>query len=120
MNLILRIIILTIAGAFCAASCWLVYLRDKERKPNKDTDIVSVLRLRMANTDALWTDNDLLAIYEDRQTVHGVIATCLEQLAMNPTKARQWEQDIKFTHYDYMEMVKYHNLLAEKENDDTT
>lgn len=46
--------------------------------------------------------------------VHGAMAECMEQLAMDPNKARAWERgSVRYTHYDYMEMAKYHRNLAE-------
>lgn len=45
--------------------------------------------------------------------IHASIAECMEQLAMNPDKARSWERgSVKYTQYDYMEMAKYHRSLA--------
>lgn len=78
-------------------------------------EILSALKARITRTDAVWTDDDLLSIYDNEKSIHGTISACMEYLAMNPDKARQWEQDVKYTHYDYMEMAKYHNELAEKE-----
>ena len=41
------------------------------------------------------------------------MAECLEQLAMDPDKAREWSRGgVKYTHYDLMEMAKYHRSLA--------
>ena len=45
--------------------------------------------------------------------IHGAIAECMEQLAMDPNKAKQWGRgSIKYTHYDLMEVAKYHRSLA--------
>lgn len=45
--------------------------------------------------------------------IHGAIAECMEQLAMDPNKAREWGRgSVKYTHYDLMEMSKYHRNLA--------
>ena len=41
--------------------------------------------------------------------IHGAIAECLEQLAMDPLKAKSWNRgSVSFTHYDLLEMAKYH------------
>lgn len=45
--------------------------------------------------------------------IHGAIAECMEQLAMDPNKAREWGRgSVKHTHYDLMEMAKYHRTLT--------
>ncbi len=45
--------------------------------------------------------------------IHGAIAECMEQLAMDQDKARVWGRGgVKYTHYDLMEMAKYHRNLA--------
>ncbi len=45
--------------------------------------------------------------------IHGAIAECMEQLAMDPHKAREWGRgSVKYTHYDLMEMAKYHRNFA--------
>jgi len=45
--------------------------------------------------------------------LHGAIAECLEQLAMDQNKARMWERGgVSYTHYDLMEMARYHRNLA--------
>ena len=45
--------------------------------------------------------------------LHGAIAECLEQLAMDPNKAQEWQRGaVKYTHYDLMEMAKYHRSLS--------
>jgi len=80
-------------------------------------DEILAIRLNIGHTDTIWTDDDLLAIYAAKKTIHGVIAACMEQLAMDPSKARRWEQGVKFTHYDYMQMAKYHNELAKRSDD---
>ena len=49
--------------------------------------------------------------------IHGAISECLEQLAMNPNKAREWERGgVKYTHYDYVEMAKYHRNFSGAKN----
>ena len=45
--------------------------------------------------------------------LNGAIAECLEQLAMDPNKAQVWSRGgVKYTHYDLMEMAKYHRSLT--------
>ncbi len=45
--------------------------------------------------------------------IHAGIAECLEQLAMDQNKARSWSRGaVSYTHYDLMEMAKYHRNLA--------
>lgn len=45
--------------------------------------------------------------------IHGAIAECMEQLAMDPNRARAWERGgVKYTQYDLFEMSKYHRNLA--------
>ena len=45
--------------------------------------------------------------------IHGSIAECLEQLAMDPNKAQQWSRGgVRYTHYDLLEMAKYHRSLS--------
>ena len=45
--------------------------------------------------------------------IHGAIAECLEELAMDPNKSREWSRGgVKYKHYDYMEMARYHRNLA--------
>jgi len=45
--------------------------------------------------------------------LHGAIAECMEQLALDPNKAREWRRGgVSYTHYDLMEMAKYHRSLA--------
>jgi hypothetical protein len=44
---------------------------------------------------------------------HGAIAECLEQLASDPGKAKQWTRGgVSYTHYDLMEMAKYHRSFS--------
>ncbi len=45
--------------------------------------------------------------------IHNTIAECMEQLAMDPNRARAWERGgVKYTHYDFLEISKYHRNLA--------
>jgi len=45
--------------------------------------------------------------------LHGAIAECMEQLVTDPSKAREWERGgVRYSHYDYMEMAKYHRSLS--------
>jgi len=42
--------------------------------------------------------------------LHGAIAECLEQLAMDPNRAKAWGRgSITYSHYDLMEMANYHH-----------
>lgn len=53
--------------------------------------------------------------YLDARThdLHGAIAECMEQLAMDSTKAKQWSRGgVSYTQYDFMEMGKYHRNLG--------
>lgn len=62
-----------------------------------------------------FTVNQDNAYYLDAKSysIHSAIAECMEQLAMDPNKARVWERGgVKYTHYDYMEMAKYHRSLS--------
>lgn len=80
-------------------------------------ELLSELRTRLMDTDrAIWQDNELQHAYDVRKTIHGVIATCMKQLAMSPATARRWERHgVKYTHYDYESMAKYHSGLAKHE-----
>jgi hypothetical protein len=49
--------------------------------------------------------------------LHGAIAECLEQLAMDPNKAQEWSRGgVRYSHYDLMEMARYHRSLAGARN----
>jgi hypothetical protein len=48
---------------------------------------------------------------------HGAIAECLEQLAMDQNRAKAWNRgSVEFTHYDLLEMSRYHRGLAGLQN----
>ncbi len=62
-----------------------------------------------------WTSAQTVAYYLDAYmyNLEGATAECLEQLAMDPQKARVWSRGgVRFSHYDLMEMAKYHRGLA--------
>lgn len=63
-----------------------------------------------------WFDSDQNDdYYLDARSydLEGAIAECLEQLAMDPTKAKVWSRGgVAYTHYDIMEMAKYHRGLS--------
>ncbi|MBD3181049.1 hypothetical protein GF312_02085 [Candidatus Poribacteria bacterium] len=45
--------------------------------------------------------------------IHGAVAECMEQLAMDPNKAKSWDRgSVKYTHYDYLEMARHHRGLS--------
>ena len=48
--------------------------------------------------------------------IHGAIAECLEQLAMDQNRAKAWSRgSVLYTHYDLMEMARYHrNLIGSR------
>ncbi|MEK7395939.1 MAG: hypothetical protein AAB116_03270 [Candidatus Poribacteria bacterium] len=49
--------------------------------------------------------------------IHGAIAECLEQLAMDQNRAKVWNRgSVEFTHYDLLEMSRYHRGLAGLQN----
>jgi hypothetical protein len=51
--------------------------------------------------------------------IHGAIAECLEQLAMDQNKAKAWSRgSVTYTHYDLMEMAQYHRNLSGLRNTD--
>ena len=62
-----------------------------------------------------FAENQNNAYYLDAKSyeIHSAIAECMEQLAMDPSKARAWERGgVRYTHYDYMEMAKYHRNIS--------
>lgn len=62
-----------------------------------------------------FTDAQGQSYYLDGKSynLHGAIAECLEQLAMDQNKARQWSRGaVRYNHYDLMEMARYHKSLA--------
>jgi hypothetical protein len=49
--------------------------------------------------------------------IHDSIAECLEQLAMDQNRAKAWGRgSVVYTHYDLMEMAKYHRNLVGSRN----
>jgi hypothetical protein len=49
--------------------------------------------------------------------IHDTIAECLEQLAMDQNRAKAWGRgSVAYTHYDLMEMAKYHRNLVGSRN----
>lgn len=45
--------------------------------------------------------------------LHGSIAECLDQLAMDPNKAAKWSRgSVRYEHYNLIELAKYHRSLA--------
>lgn len=49
--------------------------------------------------------------------IHGAIAECLEQLATDPNRAKAWNRgSVEFTHYDLLEMSRYHRGLSGLQN----
>ena len=63
-------------------------------------------------TFAMGQDRDYYLDAKSYDT-HGAIAECLEELAMDPSKSREWTRGgVKHKHYDYMEMARYHRSLS--------
>lgn len=59
-----------------------------------------------------WTDTKLWDFWEANDSSEdGVIAECMEDLAAKPEKARKWGGKVKYTHYDFTQIAKYHRLL---------
>jgi hypothetical protein len=57
--------------------------------------------------------DDIYYLDAKSYNLHGVIAECLEQLAMNPNKARGWSRGgVSYSHYDLMVMARYHRRLS--------
>ncbi|HGJ65328.1 TPA: hypothetical protein ENS27_08070 [bacterium] len=49
--------------------------------------------------------------------IHGAIAECLEQLAMDQNRAKAWNRgSVSYTHYDLMEMAQYHRAFTGARN----
>ncbi len=49
--------------------------------------------------------------------IHGAIAECMEQLAMDQNRAKAWNRgSVEFTHYDLMEISRYHRQLCGIQN----
>jgi len=48
--------------------------------------------------------------------IHGAVAECLEQLAMDQNRAKVWSRgSVVYTHYDLMDMARYHrNLIGSR------
>ena len=45
--------------------------------------------------------------------INGAIAECMDQLAMDSSKAKAWSRgSVSYTQYDLLEMAKYHRKLA--------
>ena len=62
-----------------------------------------------------WTADQGDDYYLDGKSynLNGAIAECLEQLAMDPTKAEKWSRGgVMYDHYSLMNMAKYHRNLA--------
>jgi hypothetical protein len=60
------------------------------------------------------SDQGYTSYYLDAKSynLHGAIAECLEQLAMDPNKAKMWNRgSVSYTNYDLLEMAKYHRNL---------
>ena len=54
-------------------------------------------------------------IYLDGKSynLHGAIAECMEELAMDPDKSREWQRGgVHYKHYDLIELSRYHRNLA--------
>jgi hypothetical protein len=49
--------------------------------------------------------------------VYCAIAECLEELAMDQNKSREWSRgEVKYKHYDLLEMARYHRSLGGSNN----
>ena len=62
-----------------------------------------------------FIENQFGIYYLDAKSynIHEVIAECLEQLAMDQNRAKVWNRgSVEFTHYDLVEMARYHRGLA--------
>jgi len=67
--------------------------------------------------DGLFTftseQNDSCYLDGISYNLHGAIAEAMEQLAMDRDRASQWARGgVSYTHYDLMELSKYHRSLA--------
>jgi len=52
--------------------------------------------------------------------IHGAIAECMEQLAMDQNRAKAWNRgSVTFTHYDLLEISRYHRRLSGMRNTNT-
>jgi hypothetical protein len=57
--------------------------------------------------------NDKYYLDAKSYNIHDSIAECLEQLAMDQNRAKAWGRgSVVYTHYDLMEMAKYHRNLV--------
>jgi hypothetical protein len=58
------------------------------------------------------SQDDIYYLDAKSYNIHGAIAECLEQLAMDQNRAKAWNRgSVAYTHYDLMEMAKYHRNL---------
>lgn len=69
-------------------------------------------------TKVIWTDDELWGFWGlNNHNEHGIVAECMEDLAANPEKARKWcAGNVKYTHYDLMQLAKYQRQLQKAES----
>jgi hypothetical protein len=66
-----------------------------------------------------FTEQQGCTYYLDAKSynIHGAIAECLEELAMDQNRAKAWNRgSVSYTHYDLMEMAQYHRAFTGARN----
>lgn len=66
-----------------------------------------------------FTNSQSKKYYMDGKSynIHGAIAECMEQLAMDQNRAKRWNRgSVEFTHYDLLEISRYHRQLSGLQN----
>lgn len=76
--------------------------------------------VRDINETKIWTDDELRGFWDlNNHNEHGVVAECMEDLAANAEKAKRWRVgNVRYTHYDLLELAKYQRQLQKAEVDE--
>ena len=71
-----------------------------------------LITFRRATEEQSWGQGNSYYLDAKSYNIHGAIAECLEQLAMDQNRAKVWSRgSVAYTHYDLMDMAKYHRNL---------
>jgi len=85
--------------------------------PNSNYTVNLVDGTFMFSDPLSWGQGDRYYLDAKSYNIHDAIAECLEQLAMDQNRAKAWGRgSVVYTHYDLMEMAKYHRNLVGSRN----